>query len=130
MKKLVYNTPHGQLTVKSNGEVTLRFENVYMQINTQQFAEFVRFFNSNIHIAAGTEDIEPDDSFYQKLLKNMKREYISEFKKLINVPIYSPDEDYDIFDYLKMMKSKQIGVLSNETRTNLVKLDADSICLN
>lgn len=129
MKKLVYNTPHGNLTVKSNGEVILRFENVYMQLNSKQFNEFVQFFNSNIQIAAGN-NIDEDDSFYHKLIKNMKKEYIDEFKKLINVPIYSPDDDFDIFDYLKMMKSKQIGIVSKDANANLVKLDADSICLN
>jgi hypothetical protein len=130
MKKLVYNTPHGQLTVRKNGEVTLRFENLYMQLNAKNFSEFVQFFNSNIHIAAGSPEEDSSDSFYHKVLKNMKKEYVSEFKKLINVPIYSPEDDFDIFDYLKMMKNKQIGVLSKEVETNLVKIDSDSICLN
>ena len=130
MKKLVYNTPHGQLSVRQNGEVTLRFENLYMQLNIKQFSEFIHFFNSNIHIAVIDNGDDQEDSFYHKVIKNMKKEHIDEFQKLINAPIYSPDDEFDIFDYLKMMKSKQIGVLSKEVNTNLVKIDADSICLN
>ncbi len=130
MKKLVYNTPHGQLTVRKNGEVTLRFENLYMQVSVKQFSEFVQFFNSNIQIAVGSTGGDHEESFYNKLIKNMKKEHIDEFQKLINAPIYSPDDEFDIFDYLKMMKCKQIGILSKEINTNLVKIDSDSICLN
>jgi hypothetical protein len=130
MKKLVYNTPHGQLSVNSKGEVTLRFEHLYMQLNSDQFFEFVTFFNKNINIVSVSNNSGNDDSFYHKVLRNMKKEYIAEFKKLINVPIYSPDDQFDIFDYLKLMKTKQIGVLSKNIKTNLVKLDAKSICPN
>ncbi len=130
MKKLVYNTPHGQLTVRKNGEIILRFEHIYMQLSIKQFTEFVSFFNSNIQIIAGNNEDEREDTFYHKLIKNMKKEYRNEFQKLINAPIYSPDDEFDIFDYLKMMKNKQIGVLSKNVDSNLVKIDSDSICLN
>ncbi|MBN2779398.1 MAG: hypothetical protein JXR36_17335 [Bacteroidales bacterium] len=130
MKKLVYNTPHGQLSVNSKGEVTLRFEHLYMQLNSDQFFEFVTFFNKNINIVSVSVKSDSEDSFYHKVLRNMKKEYVDEFKKLINVPIYSPDDQFDIFDYLKLMKTKQIGILSKNINTNLVKLDAKSICPN
>ncbi len=130
MKTLVYNTPHGQLHVNSNGEVTLRFESLYMQLSIEQFMEFVNFINTNINIIAGNSLEEDSDSFYHKVLRNMKKEYVAEFKKLINVPIYSPDYELDIFDSLKLMKSKQIGTVTNKTHTNLVKIDPDTICLN
>lgn len=128
MKTLVYNTPHGQLSVNYDGEVTLRFESLYMQLSSQQFVEFVNFINANINIIAGNSNAEDGDSFYHKVLRNMKKEYVAEFKKLINLPIYSPDYELDIFDCLKLMQSKQTGTISK--LTDLVKFDADKICLN
>ncbi len=130
MKKLVYNTPHGQLSVTKNGIVTLRFEHLYMQISVKQFTEFVQFINSTLPIIGYNNNNEDKTSFYYKLIKNMKKDYLNEFKKLINAPIYSPDDNYDIFDYLKLMKSKQIGVLRKNIKPNLVKIDKNSICLN
>jgi len=130
MKKLVYNTPHGQLSVRSNGEITLRFESLFMQLSNEQFTEFVNFINTNINIIADDSQEENDDSFYHKVLRNMKKEYMAEFKKLINVPIYFLDYELDVFDSLKLMKSKQIGTVSNNINTSLVKIDADTICLN
>ncbi|MDD4148757.1 MAG: hypothetical protein PHE33_01890 [Bacteroidales bacterium] len=130
MKKLVYNTPHGQLSVRSNGEITLRFESLFMQLSSEQFTEFVNFINTNINIIAGDSQGEDDNSFYHKVLRNMRKEYMSEFKKLINVPIYSLDYELDVFDSLKLMKTKQIGTVSNNINTSLVKIDADAICLN
>ncbi|MDD2634393.1 MAG: hypothetical protein PHW82_02720 [Bacteroidales bacterium] len=130
MKTLVYNTPHGQLLVSGNGEVTLRFESLYMQLSSEDFMEFVNFVNSNISIIAGKTHNHNENSFYHKILQNMKKEYIEEFTKLINVPIYSPDYGLDIFDSIKLMKSKQIGIITNHKHTNLVKIDPDTICHN
>lgn len=130
MKKLVYKTLHGQLTVRKNEEIILRFEHLYMQLSIKKFTEFVQYFNSNIQIFSESTRADQEESFYHKLMKNMKKELLDEFQKLINAPIYSPDDEFDIFDYLKIMKNKQIGVLSKNVDTNLVKIDSDSICLN
>lgn len=130
MKKLVYNTPHGQLTVGSNGEITLEFENLYMQLNPSQFNEFVSYFNQNINVAFSKSIDNSKSSFYSEIIKNMKKDLVSEFKKLINVPIFSPDDNFDIFDYLKKMKNKQIGVFTKDVSKNMMKVDAESICLN
>jgi len=130
MKKLVYNTPNGQLTVNSDGSVVLEFQKVYMQLNTNQFSDFVNFVNQNIRQLAGTVFEKPEDSFYHTLLRNMSDVMSEEFLKLVNAPVFSPDEKYDVFDYLKEMKSKQTGVFTSNVSGTVVKIDTEAICLN
>ncbi len=130
MKKLVYNTTHGQLTVNSNGNVVLEFQNLYMQLSISQFAEFVNFVNINIRQLAGKAVEKPEDSFYHTVLRNMNTGFSEEFRKLVNAPVFSPDDKYDVFDYLKEMKTKQSGIFTSEITGERVKLDTDAICLN
>jgi hypothetical protein len=130
MKKLVYNTIHGQLTVNSSGNVVLEFQNLYMQLNIIQFAEFVSFVNVNIRQLAGKAGEKPEDSFYHTILRNMNAEFAEEFRKLVNAPVFSPDDKYDVFDYLKEMKTKQHGIFTAKITGKTVKLDAAAICLN
>lgn len=130
MKKLVYNTTHGQLTVNSNGNVVLEFQNLYMQLSVSQFAEFVNFVNVNIRQLAGKAAEKPEDSFYHTVLRNMNAGFAEEFRKLVNAPVFSPDDKYDVFDYLKEMKTKQSGIFTSEITGETVKLDTDAICLN
>lgn len=130
MKKLVYNTTHGQLTVNSNGNVVLEFQNLYMQLSIRQFAEFVNFVNVNIRQLAGKASEKPEDSFYHTVLRNMNTGFAEEFRKLVNAPVFSPDDKYDVFDYLKEMKTKQSGIFTSEITGETVKLDTAAICLN
>ncbi|HNQ67139.1 MAG TPA: hypothetical protein PKN32_02080 [Bacteroidales bacterium] len=130
MKKLVYNTLHGQLTINSNDSVILEFQNLYMQLNLEQFYEFVSFVNQNIKQLAGSIAEKPKDSFYHIVLRNMNIEMVEEFQKLINVPVFSPDGKYDVFDYLKQMKNKQTGIFTDKVSSENVKLDTEAICLN
>ncbi len=130
MKKLIYNTPHGQLTVSSNGEITLEFENLYMQLNPSQFNEFVSYSNQIINVAFNKSIDNSKPSFYSEVTKNLREDLISEFKKLINVPIFSPDDNFDNFDYLKKMKNKEIDVFTEDVSQDIMKVDTASICLN
>jgi hypothetical protein len=109
MKKLVYNTPHGSLTYRSNGNVVLEFESVFMQLNITEFNKFVDYINTTLKHKVKATHTALDDNFYQILLYNIKPELMDEFLKLINSPLYSPDTNYDIFDSLSMMKKTQIA---------------------
>lgn len=130
MKKLVYNTIHGQLTISNDDNVVLEFQNLYMQLNLGQFFEFVKFVNQNIDHLSGTVIEKPKDSFYHIVLRNMDIGIAEEFQKLINVPIFSPDSKYDVFDYLKQMKNNQIGIFTDKVSGAVAKLDTEAICLN
>ncbi|MDD3861108.1 MAG: hypothetical protein PHW83_13015, partial [Bacteroidales bacterium] len=114
MKKLVYNTAHGQLTISKNDSVVLEFQNLYMVLNLEKFFEFVEFVNQNIDQLSGTIIEKPKDSFYHIVLRNMDEDLAEEFKKLINVPVFSPDSKYDVFDYLKEMKNNQTGIFTDK----------------
>ncbi len=126
MKKLIYNTEHGKLTVNSNGSIVIEFQNLYMQLNIAQFAEFVQFVNVHFRQLAGKIGDNPKDSFYHTVLRNMDDEVVDEFRKLINAPVFSPDDKYDLFDSFKEMKTKKQEIFSGKT----VRLDATAICLN
>ncbi|MDD3740394.1 MAG: hypothetical protein PHH30_04065 [Bacteroidales bacterium] len=130
MKKLVYNTAHGQLTISKNDSVVLEFQNLYMVLNLEKFFEFVEFVNQNIDQLSGTIIEKPKDSFYHIVLRNMDEDLAEEFKKLINVPVFSPDSKYDVFDYLKEMKNNQTGIFTDKVSGGVVKLDSEAICLN
>jgi len=130
MKKIVYNTAHGQLVINGNDYVILEFQNLYMQLSLDKFYEFVEFVNQNINHLKASSCENPDDSFYHIILRNMDKRISEEFKKLINVPVFSPDEKYDVFDYLKQMKNKQTGIFTDKVSGQNVKLDTEAICLN
>ena len=130
MKKLVYNTIHGQLTISNDDSVVLEFQNLYMQLNLEQFFEFVKFVNQNIDQLSYAVVENPKDSFYHIALRNMDTGITEEFKKLINVPVFSPDSKFDVFDYLKQMKNKQTGIFTDKVSGKAVKLDTEAICLN
>ncbi len=130
MKKLVYNTAHGQLVISSDDCVILEFQNLYMQLNMEQFYEFVDFVNHNIEGLVGTITENSKDSFYHIILRNMSKDMTEEFMKLINVPVFSPDSKYDVFDYLKEMKNKQTGIFTDKVTGHSAELDTESICLN
>jgi uncharacterized protein (DUF4213/DUF364 family) len=130
VKKLVYNTPHGQLTVNSNGNVVLEFQNLYMQLSSVQFSVFVSFVNANIHQLAGNISLRSEESFYHTVLRNMDIGLVAEFHKLVNAPVFSPDDKFDVFDYLKEMKLKQTGIFTSQVSGKTAKIDTEAICLN
>lgn len=130
MRNLVYNTAHGQMTVNAAGFVILEFQNLYLQLSLEQFDKFVKFVNKNIHQLSGSVADKPGDSFYHIVLKNMKAEMIEEFSKLVNAPVFSPDDKFDIFDYLKEMKTKQPILLKSLVGSEAAAIDNSVICLN
>lgn len=130
MKKLVYNTPNGQLTVNPDESVVLEFQNLYMQLSNEQFSEFVVFVNANMHKLSGNNKEQTKDSFYHTVLRNMKVELTSEFLKLINVPVFSIDNKYDIFDSLKELKSNHKFPLSIENGDKNNSINIEEICPN
>ncbi|MDD3685377.1 MAG: hypothetical protein PHE56_01295 [Bacteroidales bacterium] len=130
MKKLIYNTPNGQLTVNADGSVILEFQNLYMQLNNDQFSDFVGFVNANKHKLAGNVKEQAYDSFYHTVLRNMKIELAGEFLKLVNAPVFSPDDKYDIFDSLKELKSDPKAIFSRNDSDKSAFINAKAICPN
>lgn len=108
MKKLVYKTPNGQLTVNSDESVVLEFQNLFMQLSNERFVDFVDFVNTNISKLIGNEKEEAHESFSHSVLRNMNIELASEFLKLVNAPVFSIDDKFDIFDSLKELKSNHV----------------------
>jgi hypothetical protein len=89
----------------------------------------VGFVNSNMHKLAGNVKEQAFDSFYHTVLRNMKVELAGEFLKLVNAPVFSPDDKYDIFDSLKELKSDPKMIFSkNENKSSFV--NAKAICPN
>ena len=135
MKNLVYNTPHGKLTAKTGGSVILEFENLLMQLDTNQFNEFRDFINKHIELSKVKNSTISNaelksEKFYSMVISNMRNEYIEEFVKLINAPIYDPDGNFDIFNQLITMKTKRNELFERDLIQNVVKVRVENICCN
>ena len=130
MKKVVYNTTHGQLSFTSKGEIVLVFESLYMHLEYNQFKEFVEFVNGNSHLFSAGVNSKNSESFYHSILRNMRKGLSKEFLKLINVPIFSIDENIDIFDNLYEIKNRNLKLFPKEiNRIKFISAE-EKICLN
>lgn len=129
MKRLIYNTANGYLKISSNGNIELGFNNKAFNFNISQFIRFVKYFNENAStVLSGSNKKGISSQILNdhclNLLNDLDADQIEEFRRLINVPIYFPDDD--VLEQIKNTR-KQLLFFSNN---NEIEINFDTIGLN